>query len=59
MVMRFVDGYTYAEIAEQLELSESAIKMRVSRGSKQLRELYEQRLQDSDAILPDQRSKNG
>lgn len=44
MVMRFVEGYTYAEIAEQMELSESAVKMRVSRGSKQLRELYEARV---------------
>ncbi len=42
MVMRFVEGYTYAEIAAQLDLSESAVKMRVSRGSKQLRALYEE-----------------
>ena len=41
MLMRFVEGYTYSEIAEQLDLSESAVKMRVSRGSKKLRELYE------------------
>lgn len=44
MLMKFVEGYTYAEIAGQLELSESAVKMRVSRGSKRLRELYEQSL---------------
>jgi RNA polymerase sigma-70 factor (ECF subfamily) len=44
ILMRFVEGYTYPEIAEQLELSESAVKMRVSRGSKQLRQLYEQRV---------------
>ena len=48
MVMRFVEGYTYAEIAEQLELSESAVKMRVSRGSKRLRDLYEARTGDGD-----------
>ena len=44
ILMRFVEGYTYGEIAEQLELSESAVKMRVSRGSKKLRELYEARV---------------
>lgn len=43
LLMRFVEGYTYVEIAEQLELSESAVKMRVSRGAKKLRELYEAR----------------
>ena len=43
ILMRFVEGYTYVEIAEQLGLSESAVKMRVSRGSKQLRALYESR----------------
>jgi RNA polymerase sigma-70 factor (ECF subfamily) len=43
MLMRFVEGYTYVEIASQLDLSESAVKMRVSRGSKQLRALYESR----------------
>jgi len=45
MLMRFVEGYTYVEIAEQMDLSESAVKMRVSRGSKQLRALYESRTQ--------------
>ena len=44
LLMRFIEEYTYAEIAEQLELSESAVKMRVSRGSKKLRELYEARV---------------
>lgn len=46
MLMRFVEGHTYAEIAEHLDLSESAAKMRVSRGSKQLRALYEERVKD-------------
>jgi RNA polymerase sigma factor (sigma-70 family) len=44
LLMRFVEGYTYVEIAEQLELSESAVKMRVSRGAKKLRGLYEDRV---------------
>jgi RNA polymerase sigma-70 factor (ECF subfamily) len=44
LLMRFVEGYTYAEIAEQLELSESAAKMRVSRGAQRLRELYWKRV---------------
>jgi len=43
VLMHYLEGYTYAEIAEQLDVSESAAKMRVSRGSKRLRELYEQR----------------
>lgn len=43
LVMRFVEGFTFPEIADELGLSESAVKMRVSRGSKQLRELYERR----------------
>jgi RNA polymerase sigma-70 factor (ECF subfamily) len=42
LLMRFVEGYTYTEIAEQLELSESAVKMRVSRGAKRLRDLHEE-----------------
>jgi len=48
LIMRFVEGYTYPEIAEQLDLSESAVKMRVSRGSKKLRTLYEQRIRAFD-----------
>lgn len=43
LIMRFVEGYTYVEIAEQLDLTESAVKMRVSRGAKKLRQLYEER----------------
>lgn len=44
LLLRFVEGHTYAEIAEQLDLSESAVKMRVSRGAKKLRALYEERV---------------
>lgn len=49
VLMHYLEGYTYAEIAQQLDLSESAVKMRVSRGSKRLRELYEQRTLKSPA----------
>jgi RNA polymerase sigma-70 factor (ECF subfamily) len=42
MLMRFVEGHSYKEIAQELELSESAVKMRVSRGSARLRALYEE-----------------
>ncbi len=53
VLLRFVDGYTYGEIAEQLELSESAAKMRVSRGAKRLRELYEERARGASATDAD------
>jgi len=43
LLMRFVEGYTYTEIAEQLELSESAAKMRVSRRAKRLRALHQEK----------------
>jgi len=43
VLMRFVEGNSFPEIAEALDISESAAKMRVSRGAKQLRELYEER----------------
>ncbi len=43
VLMRFVEGNSFPEIAEALEISESAAKMRVSRGAKRLRELYEER----------------
>ena len=49
LIMRFVEGYTFPEIASELDLSESAVKMRVSRGSKKLRELYEARVHDSNS----------
>jgi RNA polymerase sigma-70 factor (ECF subfamily) len=52
MLMRFVEGHTYAEIAEHLDLSESAVKMRVSRGSKQLRALYEERATEEEPEGP-------
>jgi RNA polymerase sigma-70 factor (ECF subfamily) len=45
LLLRFVEGLTYAEISKRLDLSESAAKMRVSRGAKRMRELYEARLE--------------
>lgn len=47
VLLHYLEGYTYAEIARQLDVSESAVKMRISRGSKRLRELYEHRTQQS------------
>lgn len=47
LLMRFVEGHAFADIAQELDLSESAVKMRVSRGSKRLRELYEARLAEA------------
>ena len=49
LVMRFVEERSYREIATELELSESAVKMRVSRGAKQLRELWEARQSHTEA----------
>jgi RNA polymerase sigma-70 factor (ECF subfamily) len=49
LIMRFVEGYSYPEIAGQLDMKESAVKMRVSRGAKKLRELYEERLGEEEA----------
>jgi RNA polymerase sigma-70 factor (ECF subfamily) len=48
LLMRFVEGYAFAEIAKELDLSESAAKMRVSRGARRLRELYEVRLEEAE-----------
>lgn len=48
LLMRFVEGHAFADIAQELDLSESAVKMRVSRGSKRLRELYEARLAEAE-----------
>jgi DNA-directed RNA polymerase specialized sigma24 family protein len=43
LILRYVEGYSYPELAEALEISESAVKMRVSRGARKLRALYEER----------------
>lgn len=43
LLLRYVEGYSYPELAKELDLSESAVKMRVSRGAKKLRALYEER----------------
>lgn len=55
LLLRFVEGYTYSEIAEQLDLSESAVKMRVSRGAKKLRGLYEERVAGTEGSIPEAR----
>ena len=40
MVLHFVEGFRYREIAEILEISEEAVRKRVARGSQQFREMY-------------------
>ena len=40
--MRDVDGRTYAEIAQYLNMQETAVRMQLSRARKHLRELYRQ-----------------
>ena len=41
LVMYYFDGFKIREIAEILEMSESAIKMRLNRGKLQLRTMFE------------------
>ena len=41
LVMRDVDGYTYQEIAETLDIGLSAVKMRIKRARAEFRERYE------------------
>jgi RNA polymerase sigma-70 factor (ECF subfamily) len=40
MVLHFVDGFKYREIAEMLGISEDAVRMRVARGSEEFRRRY-------------------
>lgn len=58
LLLRFIEGHTYSEIAEQLDLTESAVKMRVSRGAKKLRGLYEERV-DKNPVPADGPEKKG
>jgi len=40
MVLHFVEGFKYREIAEILRISEEAVRKRVARGSQEFRKLY-------------------
>jgi RNA polymerase sigma-70 factor (ECF subfamily) len=40
MILHFVDGFRYGEIAATLGISEDAVRMRVARGSERFRRLY-------------------
>ncbi len=42
MVLHFVEGFKYREIADVLGVTEDAVRKRVARGSKEFRELYRQ-----------------
>jgi len=59
MLMRFVEGYTFVEIADQLELSESAVKMRISRGARRFRALYEERVAAAERKAAGPRAEDG
>ena len=48
VLMRFVEGHAFGDIAKELDLSESAVKMRVLRGARRLRELYEERQAEAE-----------
>jgi len=43
LVLHFVEGLKYREIAETLEISEDAVRKRVVRGCEQFRQAYRQR----------------
>ena len=40
MVLHFVEGFKYREIAQTLHISEDAVRMRVARGSQEFRKQY-------------------
>jgi RNA polymerase sigma-70 factor (ECF subfamily) len=40
MVLHFVEGFKYREIAQTLGISEDAVRMRVARGSREFRKQY-------------------
>lgn len=42
ILLHFVEGFKYREIAETLKISEDAVRMRVARGSEEFRRLYSQ-----------------
>ena len=42
LVLYYLNQYTIREIGQMLELSESAVKMRLSRARKMMRRMYEQ-----------------
>ncbi len=42
LVLRDMDGFSYQEIADELGIGLSAVKMRIKRGREEFRELYQQ-----------------
>ena len=40
MVLHFIEGFKYKEIAETIGISEEAVRKRVARGSDEFRKLY-------------------
>ena len=41
IIRAYLDGFTYQEIAEMTDMTESAVAMRISRTKKQLKEMFE------------------
>ena len=42
ILLHFVEGFKYREIAEIMKISDDAVRMRVARGSREFRRLYSQ-----------------
>jgi RNA polymerase sigma-70 factor (ECF subfamily) len=51
MVLHFIEGFKYREIAKILKISEDAVRMRVARGSQEFRRLYRNEEVKSDEML--------
>lgn len=48
LILRDMDGFAYQDIADQLGISLSAVKMRIKRAREEFRRLYESRVQRTD-----------
>lgn len=59
LILRYVEGYSFPELAEELDLSESAVKMRVSRGTQKLKQLYEARMSADVEAMTGSRADSG
>lgn len=53
LLLRLLEERSYAEIAAEMDLGESAVKMRVNRGAKRLRELYQARTAGAESTEDD------
>jgi RNA polymerase sigma-70 factor (ECF subfamily) len=53
LVMRDLDGMSYQEIADELSLGLSAVKMRIKRGREEFRRLFGSRAEEETPARPD------